>query len=102
LIAIILFALGAMGLVLVRSLTTPKPGVTWENYHRLRLGMSLGEVERILGRPGDVKGTTYYWTEKKVFIGLGFDADGCLENGGGTPNLAGANGIYTWEPLENR
>lgn len=29
----------------------PTPGVTWENFHRLRQGMSARDVEALLGEP---------------------------------------------------
>jgi hypothetical protein len=43
--------LGMAGFTLFLWLTTPPPGVTRENFRRLRVGMSLPAVEALLGGP---------------------------------------------------
>ncbi len=35
--------------------------VTWENYERIREGMPMEEVERILGKPSRRRGEDYYY-----------------------------------------
>lgn len=41
------------GLALFHWLTAPTPGVTWDNFRRLRKGMSARQVEALLGKPPD-------------------------------------------------
>ena len=47
--AAILLTVG--GLALVHWLTAPTPGVTWENFRHLRIGMSVKDLEALLGEP---------------------------------------------------
>ena len=52
----LLFGVGALallgvGFALLTWLSTPTPGVTWENFRHLRRGMSVGDVEAVLGEP---------------------------------------------------
>jgi hypothetical protein len=47
-----LLALAAVVGLLSRAPPTPEPGVTVENFRRLRGGMKEEEVERLFGRPG--------------------------------------------------
>ena len=48
-------AVGAMalGLLTVVVLTSPRPGVTRENYRRITYGMTLAEVQGLLGGEGE-------------------------------------------------
>jgi hypothetical protein len=48
-------AVGAMalGLLTVVVLPSPRPGVTRENYRRITYGMTLAEVEGLLGGEGE-------------------------------------------------
>jgi hypothetical protein len=43
---------GALGLRIVVVLTRPRPGVTQENYGRITYGMTLAEVQGLLGGEG--------------------------------------------------
>ncbi len=43
--------LGVAGFFLFLWLTNPTPGVTWDNFRRLRKGMSERNVEAFLGEP---------------------------------------------------
>jgi hypothetical protein len=84
--------LGVAGFTLFLWLTTPSPGVTWENYRRLRIGMSAGYVEALLGEPRVVNkwgdGTTSkIWWNEEVRIWLSFDADGLTFGVAFTPEL---------------
>jgi hypothetical protein len=45
----LLALLGLAGLVLAAWLTRPQPGVTEENYGRITYGMTLAEVQGLLG-----------------------------------------------------
>jgi hypothetical protein len=76
--------LGMAGFVLLIWLTTPTPGVTWENYRRLRRGMSIGDVQALLGEPnqtfrlaGSAATRKDWWDEwdTDVEIHLYFNAD---------------------------
>jgi hypothetical protein len=56
----LLLGVGAVPLLVVAGfglllwITRPTPGVTWENFHRLRCGMSERDVKRLLGEPDKV------------------------------------------------
>jgi hypothetical protein len=52
-------ALLVTGLALFLWLMGPTPGVTWENFHRLREGMSVIDVQALLGQPYE----TFEWPE---------------------------------------
>jgi hypothetical protein len=43
----------ALGLLTVAVLTSPRPGVTEENYGRITYGMTLAEVQGLLGGEGE-------------------------------------------------
>jgi hypothetical protein len=43
----------ALGLLAVVVLTSPRPGVTQENYGRIAYGMTLAEVQGLLGGEGE-------------------------------------------------
>jgi hypothetical protein len=43
----------ALGLLTVVVLTSPRPGVTEENYGRITYGMTLAEVQGVLGGEGE-------------------------------------------------
>jgi hypothetical protein len=71
--------LGVAGLALFLWLMTPTPGVTWENFRRLRVGMSAREAKALLGegyeelkRPNT---TDRFWWGEDVVISLSFDVD---------------------------
>lgn len=49
LVGVGLVGLLCVGFALFVWLTTPTPGVTWENYRRLRIGMSARDVKALLG-----------------------------------------------------
>jgi hypothetical protein len=54
----LLLGAGALALLAVVAMWTwllvqPRPGITWAKYKRIRVGMTLAEVEAILGRPAD-------------------------------------------------
>jgi hypothetical protein len=84
-------------------ITTPTP-VMWENFRRLRLGMSSSEVEALLGEPikkdqyvrasdvlvnGKVKhivGTQALWVNDEILISLRIDQ----------------GGLYTGEAIDQR
>ena len=83
--------LGLAGFALLLWLTSPVPGVvSWENYRRLRIGMSSSEVEALLGTPQDALPTRdlryNVWQELRVWHGfrcsLTFTEEGRLLDGG--------------------
>ena len=93
----VLAVLGMAGMVVWES--QPRPGITRANYERIREGMTLVEVEAILGRPGDGFGgdgdtpRVRFWQGDHVKVTVWFDTDGCVEAGWcGT-------GEEEWEPL---
>lgn len=49
----LVIVLGALALAFTTWALSLQPGVTEANVKRLRVGMPLSEVERILGRPAD-------------------------------------------------
>jgi hypothetical protein len=76
------------GFALFLWLMSPTPGITWDNFRRLRVGMSVRDVEALLREPfrmpehtdysfiswrGD--GTYCLWDGKEVVICLVFGAD---------------------------
>ncbi len=77
--------LSVAGFVLYLWLTRPVPGVaSWENYRRLRMGMSSSEVEALIGKPhktlkweGDFLGrcTKGVWRTKEIALFLIIDFD---------------------------
>jgi hypothetical protein len=88
----LLLAVGALALIGVAGFAfflwltspTPAPGVTWENSRRLRAGMSVRDVEALLGKPSPEVteivggGTGRWWRGEEVDIELVFDADRVL------------------------
>lgn len=55
-----------------------RPGVTKANFDRIDNGMTLQEVEQILGRPGTYTWGGYYWSADdgaSAFVGFNFDGD---------------------------
>jgi hypothetical protein len=81
--------LGVAGFVLLLWLTTPTPGVTWENFRRLRKGMSARHVEAVLGEQSlpDVKQGIYtlrLWRGEEVAMSLTFES-GVLHHGSAFP-----------------
>jgi hypothetical protein len=82
--------LGVGGVVLFLWLTTPAPGVTWDNFRRLRAGMSSKKVASLLGERGDVThqfdGTLQrVWHSEEVTIYLNFDPTDQLLTGTAIP-----------------
>jgi hypothetical protein len=77
--AVAVALLGVVGFSLFLWLATPTPGVTWENFRRLRAGMSARDVERLLGQPLEVEEagrcTIRLWQGEKVKISLTFEED---------------------------
>lgn len=53
LIAAVCLSLVVVGYVGLRVVTAPTPGVTIENFNRLYKGMSIRDVERLFGGPGE-------------------------------------------------
>jgi hypothetical protein len=45
----------------VLAMLPPRPGVTKANFDRIEKGMTLSEVEQLLGRPGTYTWGGYYW-----------------------------------------
>jgi hypothetical protein len=98
--------LGVAGFVLLVWLTKPTPGVTWDNFRRLREGMSPKDVEALLGEPYDVEDyrtyTNRYWRgEEVVKISLEFTEDG-LKFGVAGHGLGPVEGLHTDESLLDR
>lgn len=57
-------------------LTRPEPGVSVENYHRLRWGMNKAAVEHLMGDPGDHRGDGHYcWSRPGYEIWVRYDPD---------------------------
>jgi hypothetical protein len=75
--------LGVAGFSLFLWLTTPTPGATWENFHRLRKGMSLSDVKALLGEPDEMLPifTSKHWETNDIVIILSFDTDQRLLQG---------------------
>jgi hypothetical protein len=80
------------GFGLLVWIMTPTPGVTWDNFHRLRLGMTEKDVSAILGAPSKTfeeknrDGSKFifsrYWRGEEVNISLVFSPQGQLIMGG--------------------
>jgi hypothetical protein len=84
---VLLGLLAVLGSLLVLHALEPTPGVTVQNYLRLRVGMSEREIEGILGRPGNpmLEGRSVYgeiWSTDKFLIIAVFNREGCLVEGG--------------------
>jgi hypothetical protein len=79
-------ALVSLALIITEAAVTPRAGITPENFQRIRKGMTLAEVRRILGSPtggphlGRGRGTSYWWEEgnHRVIASFG-PADRLLE-----------------------
>ena len=93
--------LGVVGFALLTCLSSPTPGVTWENFRRLRVGMSLEDAEALLGQPKAGFNSALagmvdrYWISDGNLICLTFVSDR-LEWGGW--NLGG-NGELEFIPM---
>src|SRR5579864_6841898 len=96
---------GAAGLAVALVALRPEPGVTPENFRRLRIGMSEKEAEAILGGPGarqiyGVMRPTKTWTGDGCVIWLAFnssDRDSVIGRG----DLESDDGSFEelpWEP----
>jgi hypothetical protein len=66
----------------VAFLTGCEPTVTQENYDQIELGMTLGQIEQILGRG----------REEKIPSGVGISGAGLLSGG-----RASTQRMYVWE-----
>jgi hypothetical protein len=108
---------GLAGLLLV-WLTHPKPGVTRANYGRIRQGMTLEDVEAVLGMLPTYKGglplaeggevilldglSEMWWEGDEISVGLGFNAQGtvcdktCLEFGHREGLLDRLRRLFPW------
>jgi hypothetical protein len=71
LVAGALALLGLAGLATFLWLTTPPPGVSRDNFYRLRKGMTLQEVEAILGEPGVEEHPSFFPWMTHHLIGWG-------------------------------
>jgi hypothetical protein len=88
------------GFALLLWLTTPTPGVTLENFRRLRVGMSAKDVEALLGQPQEVSalqsipGISRCWRrDGEVVIRLTFTIWQKLTGGEATPQGELANHV---------
>jgi hypothetical protein len=52
-VGVLALLLGVAGPFLLLRMTSPEPGITWENFRRIRVGMTAREVELLLGRRPD-------------------------------------------------
>jgi hypothetical protein len=75
--------LGVAAFVLFLWLTTPAPGITWENFRHLQLGMSANAVQGLLGEPAEALDSSRakIWRGEAVVIYLFFDADQRVKDG---------------------
>ena len=72
--------LGVAGLAFLLWIARPTPDVTWDNFRRLREGMSEWYVEALLGKPHDVSelgnnSTTRIWQGEGIAVCLIFGGD---------------------------
>ena len=67
--------LGVAGFALLTWLMKPTPGVTWENFRRLRSGMSARDVTALLGERHGVYNQIAWWRSEEVVIELIFMVD---------------------------
>jgi hypothetical protein len=83
--ALALVGLGGLSLFLFLLPDRGEPGINLENFHRLRAGMPLQEVQAIMGRPGATKhllGRTFQvWQEGSVQIMVLLDDTGRVSHG---------------------
>ena len=84
-------ALLGAGFALFVWLTSPTPGVSWDNFRRLRVGMPKKDVKVLLGEPNEVFGsggwTREEWQGKEVVISLSFDLYQRLQSGDAFPPM---------------
>jgi hypothetical protein len=86
-----LFVVWGLALLLWLTTSTAAPGVSWENYRRLRIAMPARDVEVLLGKPhevfplqsksGEPYGWTSLWRGEHVVIRLSFELDQGLASG---------------------
>ncbi len=97
--AVAVALLGWGGFFLFLWLTSPTPGVTWDNFHRLRVDMSARDVEALLGKPNETFQAQANWTvkvwRKGVIIQLSFAGDR-LDSGG----CASPTHLHEWGKVE--
>jgi hypothetical protein len=89
----LLLGMGALALLavtvllLVSRALAPEPGITRENFGRLRKGMMLNRAEAMLGRPADIvwpgidSPPHHWWREGDLSIELDVGADGRVADG---------------------
>jgi hypothetical protein len=79
-----ILALTMLGLaaVLCLRLSTPAPGVTPENFERIREGMSVNEVEVLLGAKAIQAAFGKSWVGPTYHALVLFDEDGRARSGG--------------------
>lgn len=70
----------------LRLAMTPEPGVTRENFRRLAKGMTLAEIEEIMGERSDaggelLPGKSYSWTGKTGDVVVVMSPEGRAESG---------------------
>ena len=85
----LLILLGATGIASAVWLTTPPSGITEENAHRLRMGMTEAQVDAIFGSPGvlineyeEPKCYEKRWAADDLEIVVTFDATDQRMDGG--------------------
>jgi hypothetical protein len=82
-----LLVAATLGIGLYLWITTPRPGVTRENFRRLRVGMTLQEAEEIMGgrakeEPSGWKGPPIWvWRDGPVLVGVFLDEARCVTGG---------------------
>jgi hypothetical protein len=85
-----LFGLGitlvGLGFTVTDAVLGPRPGVTDANVRRIKMGMLRGEVEAILGGPGEPAGVDgapgwyrhyFAWTGPDGWVRVGFGSPSC-------------------------
>jgi hypothetical protein len=81
----LLVALAALAVAGTVAVPGPRPRFTLADYERVRLGMTKGELEAVLGKSGD------YTTGPKVFFHYGYRSEGEL------PDTEGPQWAEHWE-----
>jgi hypothetical protein len=75
------------GFVVFRDSMTPiEPGVTEANFNRIMVGMTLGEVQQVMGNAGhefnvdvDAQGWRFFdWFGEDGYVDCTLDHDGCV------------------------
>jgi hypothetical protein len=102
---------GALALVGMASImlycwaVSPAPGVTEENFHRLRMGMTDREVEVLFGRPADDSSHRQRrWNSEKAIVFVSLDEQGrvshaCIFDGNDQREPVGLREVSLWDRL---